>query len=314
MPENLGWTGDNFSWVEGWGGALPGDNSAGQGRTHGVVCLKGGDVLVFRQAVPSVVRFDPSGEVVESWGDYPGAHGMTLVEEDGVELLWLTDEFFGRVEQVTLEGEVVRCLTRPPHSAYEESRFVPTWVAVDERRFGGGGDIWVADGYGAKLVHRFDESGDYRQTLDGSEGAGRFSCPHGLDFDVRPGRDRALYVADRGNKRFQVFSPDGQFLRVVGSEFLTSPDTFFCAGGVAVVPELFGRVSVLDSDDALLAVLGENNDLERGAAGWANRLPIVPGRFNSPHACAVDGAGNVYVVEWRIGGRIIKLERNPVAR
>ncbi len=36
---------------------------------------------------------------------------------------------------------------------------------------------------------------------------------------------------------------------------------------------------------------------------------MKPGRFNSPHGVDVDTDGNVYVVEWIVGGRIIKLER-----
>jgi len=265
--------------------------------------------MVFRQAVPSVLRFDSAGRLLDCWGDYRGAHGMTLVEEDGVEMLWLTDEFSGRVEQVSLTGELLRSVNCPRHPAYEAHLFIPTWVAVDERRNGGKGGIWVADGYGAKLVHQFEESGEYLRTLDGTDGAGRFSCPHGLGFDTRPGRERALYVADRGNARFQVFSPEGRYLRSTGAGSLTSPDTFLCASEVAVIPELFGRVTVMDSDDKVVACLGRNDDLRHDVAGWANRAPVVAGRFNSPHACAVDLDNNLYVVEWRIGGRVVKLER-----
>jgi hypothetical protein len=42
---------------------------------------------------------------------------------------------------------------------------------------------------------------------------------------------------------------------------------------------------------------------------------LAAGRFNSPHAVAVDHAGHIYVTEWLIGGRTIKLQRleNPSA-
>jgi len=36
---------------------------------------------------------------------------------------------------------------------------------------------------------------------------------------------------------------------------------------------------------------------------------IQPGKFNSPHGMAVDSQGNLYVAEWLIGGRFIKLEK-----
>jgi hypothetical protein len=34
---------------------------------------------------------------------------------------------------------------------------------------------------------------------------------------------------------------------------------------------------------------------------------LTPGRLKSPHAIAIDGDANVYVIEWLIGGRLTKL-------
>ena len=36
---------------------------------------------------------------------------------------------------------------------------------------------------------------------------------------------------------------------------------------------------------------------------------LEPGKFNSPHGVATDAAGNIYVSEWLIGGRYIKLTK-----
>ena len=52
-------------------------------------------------------------------------------------------------------GEELLELPFPEHDAYKQSRYSPTSVAVDEIFDGGTGDVWVADGYGASLVHRF---------------------------------------------------------------------------------------------------------------------------------------------------------------
>ena len=46
-----------------------------------------------------------------------------------------------------------------------------------ETRLGGNGDIWVADGYGASLVHRLSASGDYLQTIDGRTGPAASTSP-----------------------------------------------------------------------------------------------------------------------------------------
>ena len=55
--------------------------------------------------------------------------------------------------------------------------------------------------------------------------------------------------------------------------------------------------------------------------GWPNELDdsgrprrttaLEPGKLNSPHTLAVDRQGNIYITEWLIGGRIIKLKKLP---
>ena len=48
-----------------------------------------------------------------------------------------------------------------------------------------------------------------RQILgEPGHGAGQFHLPHSVAFDP----DGKLYVADRSNKRIQIFTPEGQFL------------------------------------------------------------------------------------------------------
>ncbi len=121
-------------------------------------------------------------------------------------------------EKTTLQGDVLQSLAKPAHPAYENGPYVPTWAAVNEVRHGGNGDIWLTDGYGSHLVHRYDAAGHYLSTLDGTEGAGRFNCPHGI-FSI-PGKIQGnFYIADRGNKRVQVYSAEGRFLRTFEQTF-----------------------------------------------------------------------------------------------
>jgi hypothetical protein len=298
----------NFRWNENWTTLPEPADSPGEGRTHGVVVRGNGEVLIFRQSVPSVFRLAPDGGIIGSWGEHRGAHGMTLaLSPDGTETLWLTDEFECTVGQWTPEGEPLFSLSPPPAPDVPGARTIPTWVAVDEQRHGGDGSIWVADGYGASLVHRYDAEGNHLLTLDGEDGAGRFRCPHGIGFDTRDSR-RELVVADRGNRRMQVFDPSGRFLRAFGDDALSSPDTFLVAGELALVPELEGRLTILDSHNRVLARIGEHPQLDTSRPGWPQITPIESGRFIAPHSCAMDATGAIYVVEWRAGGRIVRLE------
>ena len=85
-----------------------------------------------------------------------------------------------------------------------------------------------------------------------------------------------------------------------------------------MVAELRARQAVLDKDDNLLCYLGDNEQV-CSVDGWPNNrnaggdlVPnalLEPGKFNSPHGMAVDAQGNLYVAEWLIGGRFIKLAK-----
>lgn len=303
-----------FEWIEDWAKTPESPSTQANGRTHGIAEAKNGDVYVFHQATRAVLVYDRAGALLRSFGDdFPGAHGLTLVSEGGEEFLWLTDEGTGLVAKLTLAGETVQTVEKPEIPAYSEARYSPTWVAVNPSN----GDIWVTDGYGASLVHRYDAKGKYLATLSGDEegGAGRFSCPHAVWFDTRGGKAPELYIADRGNRRIQVFGADGTFKRDFGSEFLVHPCAFAAFGELLYVPELFGRVAILDGNDKLIGYVGSDPEIV-GDGGWPTvahypnfpRERVHAGKFIAPHGIGVGADGSVYVVEWYYpGGRIIKL-------
>jgi hypothetical protein len=335
MLINAGDNGHQYEWLEDWAD-IPAPEEATTGWAHhGLAVTRAGDIVAFHPSRSEVLMFDPSGELTRSWPvGLKEGHGITLVEDDGVECLWVADPGSkmrkapdrsyqrdvspeqGQVVKFSLDGTALTSLSRPSHPAYETGFFAPTAVAVNETRHGGNGDIWVADGYGESLVHRYNADGKYLSTLSGEEGpAGRFNCPHGVFMDRRRGTPE-LWVADRGNARVQVYDADGRWLRTVGDGFLNSPSAFAVLGANIVVGELFARLAVVGPDDRLVGYLGQDSEA-RHNAGWPNSLEadqfpirnqhLHPGHFNSPHGLAVDGDGNLYVAEWLIGGRMIKL-------
>jgi hypothetical protein len=320
--------------------------------THGgVVATRSGELIGFHAG--QLVTFDGRGRVLRAVeSGLTEGHGITLVEEGDEELLWICDPgfvfarsaddgdeglagMFGkglhvesrspRVVKVAVDGEVRTELPLPPPDPGQSSgmmgEYCPCGTAVDEERLGGTGDVWVADGYGSSLVHRFDKSGTHLSTLSGDEGAGRFNCPHSVYIDRRDGKTPELYIADRGNKRVQVYDLQGRFCRAFGQEFLNSPSGFAQWGAVLVVAELFGRLAALDRDDAFVGYIGPDLEIDAEAGwpqrpGWPNALsadgravapPGHPDRFNSPHSMAVDANGNLFVSEWLLGGRYTKV-------
>jgi hypothetical protein len=296
-----------------------------------VMGAAGEAALVFRDragAVEDVVAVDDAAEL----------HDLTLVEEGGEELLWIADPGFkayggkaeldlrigargGQVFQLGLDGRRRGSLEQPGLDAYADGGWEPTSVAVDEVRLGGSGDIWVADGYGKSLVHRYTADGRYVETLSGEEGAGRFDQPHGLLVDRRRTTPELL-VADRLNGRIQVYDLEGRFRRVVGDGDLPGPTQMARDGDRLVVTDLLaGRVTILDADGGLVAhlfaqstppagwhAISDDWPLVHSDDGTLVQAPLRPGVFHTPHGVAVDEHGTIYVSEFAIGGRVAVLE------
>jgi hypothetical protein len=320
---------------------------------NGIVVTGAGELIGFHAG--QLVRFDQSGHV--SRLVRPGlteGHGITLVREGDNEFLWVSDPGFvfevglddGDEEWAPVFGRGVRVESRPPRvvkmnldgeilaelpiprrepgsPAGMMGDYCPCGTAVDEERFGGAGDIWVADGYGSSLVHLFDKHGNHRLTLTGEEGGGRFLCPHAVFIDRRGDKTPELYIADRENKRVQVYDLKGRYVRTFGSTFLNSPSGFAVSDDLLVIAELYSRLAVVDAEDSFVGYVGASERAYAGVGwperpGWPNALSDdarverahlpVPNEFNSPHSLATDADGNLYVSEWLIGGRYTKLK------
>ncbi len=297
-----------WRWHEEWAKLPVPERGVRNQRTHGVTVLSDGRVVIFHQALPSVLIYSPDGELLDRWGNYPGAHGLTRVVRDGQEMLWLTDEFLGIAELTDLGGRVVQRLEKPAHSVFQDKTFCPTWVAEDVEK-GRTVRLWLADGYGSHLVHAYDGEGRYEFSLSGEEGAGRFDCPHSVAIDPRPGHECALLVADRGNRRVQEFDRGGRFLRSWGSDFLDSPNGFDFRNGLCVISELHGRITIVDADNHLVETIGAQPNA-RFLPQWPNvdRSMIREGLFNSPHGAAWGHGGELYIVEWIKHGRVTRLD------
>ena len=299
------------------------------GNTHGVVEDSQHNIYVHHtvhatsESADSMVVFDSKGKFVRSWGkEFKGvAHGLHIRKEGRDEFLYLTvnaanpkqtppPDMQAVVIKATPKGEIVWKIQGPPDvDAYKPGadgapkRYNPTNVAIAPN-----GDIYVGDGYGSYYVNQYNSRAEHIRTFGGKgSDAGQLAEPHGLWVDAR-GTAPVLVVADRRNNRLQRFTLDGKHIDFVPGFRL--PCHFDERKGMVVIPDLHGRVTLLDSANKIVEHLGDSKD-----PNWNNPLraqpreAFIPGQFICPHGACFDHEGNVFVVEWVEVGRVTKLRR-----
>lgn len=326
-PPILGSGAATYEAVHDWG-TLPAHIK--WGNTHAVVEDAQGYIHVHHtvhatsESADTVVVFDRDGKFVRSWGSqFRGvAHGLQLRREGTSDFLYLTvnaanprmspqPATHAAVIKATLAGEIVWTIQGPPDvEAYRQpnpdgtpKRYNPTNLAIAPN-----GDIYVGDGYGSYFINQYDRNGRHLRTFGGrGSAAGQLNEPHGIWIDTRASAP-LLVVADRRNNRLQRFTLDGTHVDFVTGFRL--PCHFDERDGLVVIPDLHGRVTLLDRDNRILQHLGDSN-----APAWNNPLRTQPreafvaGQFICPHGACFDREGNIFVVEWVEIGRVTRLRK-----
>jgi hypothetical protein len=109
------------------------------------------------------------------------------------------------------------------------------------------------------------------------------------------------------NNRVVHLSLSGEFLGVVNDQLLL-PAAVAIDGDNVVVGELNGRVTILDKAGKVVTHLGTNLDDGIGT----NRVPPDkwrPGAVIAAHGVATNAAGDVFVSEFNMFGRVLKFAR-----
>jgi hypothetical protein len=299
--------------------------------THNVAFDKAGNLFVIHEGRreqpdhPSIFVFDRDGKFIRAFGNefQGGGHGIEVHDEDGDEFLYVTGyQQVKKFAKLTLQGEKVWERRAPMHSGlyaanedtkpelvWGRDRFMPTNIAFHPTN----GDFYVADGYGAWVVHLYDRNAEYQRTFGkpgpGKE-AGQLDTPHGVWIDRRAGREPSLVVADRANHRLQWFTFDGRHLETLDGFLLPANiDTF---GDLMLVPELQARITLLDAKNSIVARLGDDaawrdNVMKMEARKKPEDCPA--GKFLHPHDACFDTDGNIFIAEWVETGRVTKLRK-----
>ena len=179
------------------------------GAPSSVVWTSRNQLVVFNRGPNPLMAFEADGTFVRAWGqggDYIRPHGMRL-DPDGN--IWTTDVNGHTVRKMTLDGEGL--LTIGTHGqagdATDGLLNEPTDLTINAT-----GEVFVLVGHGRgepRLV-KFDRTGKLMKSWGGpGTGPGKFDTPHSIVVD----QAGLLYVADRQNRRVQIFDDEGTYIK-----------------------------------------------------------------------------------------------------
>lgn len=295
-----------FDTVPGWG--LGEDGKSVLGSTHGGVAV-GKDGTIWTSSSLGIFGFSPEGKVVKRFlGDaWSNIHDLKIYPEGDREYLWGARNVAGegiKVDPAT--GEVVLKLGIPAESGLKLEKWSPTAITVAPD-----GSIFLSDGYASNHIFKFDPKGKYLKHFGvAGNGMKEFNTAHGMTLDPRYDPPRLL-VCDRNHQpkgRLVHYDLDGNFIEEVVTG-LGMPTSAIVRGDHVSVPDLHGRLVILDKSNTIVAVLGNNADAEARANFNVPQEQWREGIFSGTHGSAWDAEGNLYVQDWNVSGRIMKLVR-----
>lgn len=293
-------------------------------------------------ALPAVLEFDAAGNFLQGWGgpgdgyDWPdNEHGFDL---DPNGFVWITgnNPNFGRTRPNQNHDDMLLKFARNGRFVLQvggrnRSTGLKDSLSVHEAAdcafYAKSNEIFVADGYGNRRVAVFDgNSGTFRRMwgafgrppadavevpygepgkFDGGEGPEHFGIVHA----IRVSRDGLVYVGDRDNRRVQVFTIDGKYLRQVFVNMAAGPSRTAC--GITFSPDTRQRfMYVCDFDHGHIFVFNRETLALMGSFGTKGR---AAGSFMDPHYLATDSKGNLYTAETSGGRRAQKFVLTGIA-
>ena len=291
-------------------------------------------------AAPAVLEFDPSGKFVRGWGgpadgyDWPDTeHGIFadygnniwIGGNNPIAQVRLTTRSDDMLLKFTNAGKFLLQIGGRDKSQGNKDMVnpkEPADVFVHRKT----NEAFVADGYGNRRVMVLDaKTGKFKRMwgafgnapLDPPppppagaapaaaappklETEGRGPQQFGIVHGIKVSDDGFVYVADRGNRRVQVFTLDGKYVK---QGFVNrsgpSPNS---AAGLSFSPDKQQQfLYVADFGNGQVVILDRQSLETIGSIGSRGSKP---GEFQNLHHIAVDSRGNLYGAEVAPGRRV----------
>ena len=313
-------------------------SAAADEQDHIWVLQRPGSVRPGRETGPPVMEFDADGNYVQGWGgpgegyDWPESEHGIFVDHAGY--VWIGGQADDdQILKFTRDGTFVMQIGEGGHEkTNRDTRNL--WRPSDLFVYPPTNELFVSDGYGNKRIIVFDaDTGEYKRmwgafgnvpsddppaaeetganrTLStefdpDDPGPPQFNTLHG----VKVSNDGLVYAADRGGKRVQVFTTEGQYVAQVWIDRWCLSAGQGCGNGQTAASVAFSA----DSDQRFVYVASRSP-----ARIWVfdratlepldsfGRPGIAPGEFSVLHHMTTDSNGNLYTSEVQDGRRVQK--------
>jgi DNA-binding beta-propeller fold protein YncE len=310
------------------------------GEVSGVAVNSKGHIFVFPRgntngpaygaSAAQLLEFSGDGRFLREIGHnlyaWSFAHSVKVDRHDNI---WVTDKGSDMVIEFNPEGRVLMVFGRKQEASDEGTgplkHVKPPLPPIDgmfrqvtDVTWDAAGNTYISDGYINFRVAKVDPQGNWLKSWgEPGDQPGQFNVPHSIAADAAGN----IYVADRGNRRIQVFDGDGNFLRQIAIDVPVKPDARPAIGNkptqttgamspgapwaICITPgpnqvlyssDAFpGRIYKLNLEGKLLGVFGESGK-QLKQFGWI-------------HEIACPSENELYVAEllnWRVQKLILQ--------
>jgi len=313
------------------------------GEATGVAVNSKGHIFVFTRAnstgpaygagAAQLLEFTPDGKFLREIGHHLYAWSFAhTVKVDTNDNIWVTDKGSDMIIKFNPEGRVVMVFGRKQEASDEGTEPLkhvkPPLPPVDgmfrqvtDVAWDAASNAYISDGYVNSRIAKIDKDGNWLKSWgEPGDQPGQFNTPHSIAVDAHDN----IYVADRGNRRIQVFDTDGKFLRQFTIDVPVDPNARPAIGNkptattgtmapgapwaicITPAPNQFlyssdgfpGRIYKLSLDGKVLGVFGKSGK-QLGQFGWV-------------HEIACPSENELYVAEvlnWRVQKLVLEPTR-----
>ena len=261
------------------------------GEVAGVAVNSKGHVFVFSRgrttgpayaaAAAQLLEFNSYGRFVREIGHHlygwSYAHAVKVDPQDNI---WAVDKGSDMVIKFSPDGRVAMVFGRKQEASDEDTaplkHVKPPLAPIDgmfrqvtDIAWDSAGNGYISDGYVNSRVAKVDRNGNWLKSWgEPGSGPGQFVTPHSIAVDS----EDHVYVADRGNRRIQVFDDQGKFLRQITIDVPFDPNARMAIGNKPQLPITTGNQAMAPGAPWAICITPEPHQVLYASDGYPGRI------------------------------------------